>query len=445
MDTKKYWIVVVDDDEISLKNTRDMLSGENMRISSVRSGNDLILFLKKNRPDIILMDVMMPEMDGFETYQILHDYEQEHNLSHIPVIFLTGENDSATEKKGLMIGASDFIRKPINKDVLLRRIHNILSNLKAIEDLTEEAITDKLTGFFNKAYAEEKMPEICKSNRGMLMILDLDNFKLINDLYGHDMGDDVLRKFAEIARHNCREKDILCRIGGDEFLAFFTDTTDENIAYSYTQRINEQLFDLCVSLMGDEFDVPIGVSVGCVSVTDEEDYDTLFHFSDKALYQVKVNGKHGCQFYDIRQQIEEGDFEPDKELQRMMTLCSERGKAENAMLVGQDAFISIYRYMERFARRNHENMAKVIVFLTADEIVDNEEYMDAMSLFGSILQNSFRKNDVMTKNRSNCYFLLLSEYSSKDGKNVMERVIEKWQETEFANIFKIGFEVNTYH
>ncbi|MBO4337050.1 MAG: diguanylate cyclase [Lachnospiraceae bacterium] len=435
---KKTWIAVVDDDAISLKNARDLLSSDELRISCVRSGRELLIFIKKNRPDLILLDVMMPEMDGFETYQKLCEYEDEQKLAHVPVIFLTGENDSDVEQKGLMIGASDFIRKPINKEVLLKRIQNIIHNREAIENLTEEANTDKLTGFYNKAYAHENMPQICRENRGMLMILDLDSFKLVNDLFGHDMGDRVLRAFADIARRNCREKDILCRIGGDEFLAFFKDTIDENIAHSFTERLNEQFLDVCASLMGENFDIPTGVSVGCVPVTEKGDYNTLFMLADKAMYQVKQNGKHSCQFYDTSKTGDDSVFDPEDELYRMTTLCSERGKAESAMMLGQEAFISVYRYLDRFAKRHHDGMTKVLMYLNAAEDTDKEEFMDAMSLFGNILQNSFRKNDVITKSRSNCYFLLLSEYTRQDLELIIDRVTEKWADTDYAGRFSIG-------
>lgn len=440
MDTKKCWIVIVDDDVVSLKNARVLLSGEDLKISVLRSGKELLTFIQKNQPDMILLDVMMPEMDGFETYSKLREYEDVEGRSHTHVVFLTGEEDANMEQKGLMIGASDYIRKPINRDVLLRRVYNIIENVEVIENLTEEATIDKLTGFYNKAYAEEKMNEVCKENIGLLMVLDIDNFKLINDLYGHDMGDNVLISFADIVRHNCRAKDILCRIGGDEFLVFFTDTEDSNVGYSFTSRINDQLIDKCIALMGDGFEVPIGVSVGCIVVSKKGEYSDYFQHADKALYQVKQNGKHGFQLYDTGYSANVTGFDPKTELKKMMTLCNERGKAESAMMLNRDAFVYVYRYLDRFTRRNNKETAKIIIYLSPVGEVDEEEYMDALSVFGNILQNSFRKNDVITKSRNNCYFLLLSEYSNNDQEIAMKRVQDKWKDTEYYEKFKIGYE-----
>ena len=192
-----HWIVVVDDDAMSLASVRNMLSEENMHVSCMRSGIALLKFLEKNTPDLILLDVIMPDMDGFETYHALRKLEDKSGRPHVPVIFITGENDSAVEQKGLDIGASDFIRKPINKEIIVRRIDNTILNRKTIETLTDEAMIDGLTGLLNKDRVTERVSKLCGRKSGSLMIMDLDNFKLVNDLFGHDMGDRVLLSFAK--------------------------------------------------------------------------------------------------------------------------------------------------------------------------------------------------------------------------------------------------------
>ncbi len=437
---RKYWVVVVDDDPASLKTARSLLNTEEMKISLLRSGRELLQFVEHNDPDLILLDVMMPKMDGFETFHRLREYENLEGKRNIPVIFLTGEDDGDMEQIGLRIGAADFIRKPVLREILVRRIQNSIINTEIIENLTEEVITDKLTGFYNKSVTASKMTEMCRIGKGMLMVLDLDDFKLVNDLYGHEMGDNVLKAFAGIARNNCRTDDVLCRIGGDEFLAFFRNTVDENIAASFTHRLNTQMVEQCVKLMGNDFNIPIGVSVGCVPVEEGGDYKELFRLADKALYQVKRSGKHGCQFYDaglVREEKRELDVE--KELGRMMVLCSERGRLENAMLVGQDYFVPIYRYIERFTRRYRKALTKLMFTLLADESVEGEEYMEAVSVFGSILQNTLRKNDVITKNKPNCYFVLLPELSGEEAEDVILRVNRKWEQTEYSSQIRISY------
>ena len=232
------WIVVVDDDIETLKNARVLLSDEDMRVSAVSSGKDLIAFMQKNDPDLIILDIVMPEMDGFATYEAIRKLEKEEGRRETPVIFLTGEVNAKTEEIGLRLGASDFIRKPLNKDIVLQRIKNTILNTETIVNLTEEAMTDKLTGFFNKSAAEQKMTDLCMLGYGMMMILDLDNFKLVNDIYGHEMGDRVLESFADITKKNTRANDVLCRIGGDEFLVFFVNTNDEHASKMPVRRVH---------------------------------------------------------------------------------------------------------------------------------------------------------------------------------------------------------------
>ena len=110
-----YWIVVVDDDAIELKNAKNLLTREDLRVSCLRSGRELLKFMDTNTPDLVLMDILMPEMDGFETFHALRELEESKNRSATPVIFLSGDRDRATERRGLQDGASDFIRKPLIK------------------------------------------------------------------------------------------------------------------------------------------------------------------------------------------------------------------------------------------------------------------------------------------------------------------------------------------
>ena len=182
-----YWIVVVDDEAVSLIEAKCLLDEENMRVSCLRSGRNLLKFIERHTPDLILLDILMPEMDGFETYHALRRYEEQTGRSNIPVIFLTGEEDRETERRGLKAGASDFIHKPFDRDILLSRIKNTIMNHKTIESLEEEVTVDKLTGFLNKASGSEKIEKLCRETRGALLVMDLDNFKLVNDLFGHDM------------------------------------------------------------------------------------------------------------------------------------------------------------------------------------------------------------------------------------------------------------------
>ncbi|MCR4807130.1 MAG: GGDEF domain-containing protein [Lachnospiraceae bacterium] len=167
------------------------------------------------------------------------------------------------------------------EDKIGRRIDNTITNSKTIESLTEEAMVDKLTGFLNKARGTDRISKLCTRKTGSLMIMDLDSFKLVNDLFGHEMGDRVLKAFADIVRKNTRETDTISRIGGDEFMAFYEDLTDESAVASLTLRLNAQLSEEAARLMGEDHGIPLGISIGVVMVPKHgREYESLFSLAD---------------------------------------------------------------------------------------------------------------------------------------------------------------------
>ena len=436
-----YWIVVVDDEAFSLANARRLLSSQNMRVSCLRSGHDLLKFIQKNTPDLILLDIFMPEMDGFETLHALREYEDDNMRNHTPVIFLTGDSDSDTEQRGLKEGASDFIRKPFNQDILLRRIHNTIVNSKTIESLTEEASIDKLTGFLNKSSGTKRIAGLCSGEQGFLMILDLDSFKLVNDLYGHDMGDHVLMAFAEIFKENTRDDDVISRIGGDEFMAFLGNTDTDEAISSLTERLNKRLTAICQKLMGDNFEIPIGISVGAVKVPDcGTDFDTLFGYADKSLYKIKQNGKHGYELYspENKEMVVVDDL--SAEINRISQIVEERGDGSGALLLGLDSFASNYRFIMRFMKRYKGKANKILFSISLNEENDNTSLLDEVSEeFGLVLQRTLRKSDIILRSKANQYFLLLPELSRKDVPGVVGRIMNNWEKNKRSNYAAIRY------
>lgn len=430
------WIVVVDDEALSLANARNMLREVGMRVSCVRSGRELLAFMEKHEPDLVLLDVLMPEMDGFETYKKLRNFEKERERKQTPVIFLTGENDAETERRGLEIGASDFVHKPFNKDILIRRINNTIASVKTIENLTEEASMDALTGFFNKAGGTAKAGTYCAEKTGVLMILDLDSFKLVNDLYGHDMGDQILRAFAGIIRQNTREDDLVCRIGGDEFLAFFCNVPDDHAMTAIVKRLNEQITREAVKLMGEDFSVPLGISAGAVMVPEYgRDYHELFALADKMLYKVKQNGKHGCAVYsasEFQGQGKKEETDLEQELQRITQIVEERNDSGGALMLGQEAFSSIYRFVMRYVKRYQMPAVKVLFSLSM-ESESGEELEEKTEQFGMVLQETLRKSDLILQCKGNQFFLLLPALLEKHVLNVMDRVMKKWEQSGYQD------------
>ena len=430
-----YWIVAVDDEPLCLKNAKEQLNKEGMRVSCLRSGNELLTFIENNEPDLILLDILMPEMDGFETYRALRKQEENAGRAKIPVIFISGENSSEIERRGLKAGASDFIHKPFDRDILVNRINNTIINSKKIESLTEEAKLDKLTGFLNKSSGSDKVAKLSRDCSGTLMILDLDNFKLVNDIFGHDMGDRILEEFAHIVRLNIRSEDVVCRIGGDEFMGFFMDVTDETAVRALIGRLNDQLLAEAKSLMGADHGIPLGVSAGCsFAPQHSDDYMILFRYADSSLNIVKQNGKQGYAIYDPESNPGEED-EIDQDLAHMIQIISERGEGKGAMMLGQDAFSCNYRFIVRFLKRYGGHANRILFRISADEkqIVFNE----IVAQFGVILRNTLRRSDIIVQHGPNQFFVVLPLLTKKDTPQVIDRVMKAWAGSEYHNRVRI--------
>ncbi len=417
-----YWIVVVDDEPIELKNARNLLGEEGMRVSCLRSGADLLKFMEHNSPDLILLDVLMPDMDGFETFHALRELEARKGSGITPVFFLTGDNDVDTERRGLKDGASDFIRKPIDKEILVSRIGKTVESNKTIEKLMEKASFDKLTGFLNKSSGSEKVAEMCRTLNGTMMILDLDNFKLVNDIYGHEMGDQVLIAFSDIFKNNIRSEDVICRIGGDEFLAFFVNLSSRTAIKALADRLNAQLISSCLELMGDDFDLPIGISIGAVFIPKySRDYSILFRCADSAMYRVKQNGKHGVRIYEEDQPddlLQTSDLNED--MARINKVLEERNDSDGAMVISKDAFVLNYRFAIRFLKRYQKNAAKVLFLLSSDN--SEENVSELTTAFVELLRKHLRKSDSIVQIKSDQVLVFLPVISAQEVETVAHRL-----------------------
>ena len=439
----KYWIVVVDDDTLCLTNARKLLNDDNMRVSCLKSGADLLKFIEKNTPDLILLDIIMPKMDGFETFNALRQYEDDNDRAHIPVIFLTGENDSDMERRGLKIGASDFIRKPFNKDIVTSRIYNTIINTKTIETLTEEATVDKMTGFLNKASGISKVTALCEESSGALIVFDLDNFKLVNDMYGHDMGDRVLEAFSDILRRNTREYDVLSRIGGDEFMAFFKEILEAPAVASLSDRLNNLFALEIANLMGPDNGLPLGISMGVVMVPEYgRDYPSLFALADSALYSVKQNGKHGYDIYDHSGVTDINDEQGlEKEIERITRIIEERNETDDALLLGREAFAIAYRFVVRFYKEYGGIYTKVIYELRPEENADDHDMPAASARFEKLLKSTLNKSDLIMQNRVNQFCVLITNRDEKEAEAITERLLKAWDENEQNANMKIQYAV----
>ncbi len=433
---KKHRILIVDDEKISLRMTNHILSTEYDTVCA-SSGREALEIIRENAPDLVLTDLRMPEIDGFT----LRTMVQDDMGSHIPFMFMTADKKDETESKGFSIGALDYIRKPFRADVLLRRVANIFANLEQIKGLKEAVVTDPMTGLLNKTSSQEEIERLCKNEGGALMMVDLDNFKPVNDIYGHDMGDKVLIRFAEILCSAIRSSDIAGRMGGDEFIIFCKNINDEEVIATKAQYINEQTVLSAKKLMGEDMTIPIGVSIGCAFAPSEgKDFLTLFKKADKALYEVKQNGKHGYKVYSDIKSDKAEENQKSHALSASMMLMGERSPGKGAMLLPPEQFKIVYRFLSRVVSNYHYNVH--ILLYTVDVSNDNENTENILEGFINIVKSSLRVSDVITRYSKNQVMIVLLKADDSDISVVTDRIADNLDESELKDSCSISYEID---
>lgn len=431
-------IMIVDDEQVSLMMTEHILS-TTYHIVCATSGAQAIELYKAEHPDMVLSDLHMPGMTGYELQHKL----QEECSEQVPFMFMTADQDDATESKGFENGAMDFIKKPFRADVLLRRVANILQTVEKIQGLKKAAVVDPMTGLLNKASAQEEIAAACRNTQGVLMIIDLDSFKLVNDLYGHAMGDKILVRFAEILRAVVRPIDIVGRMGGDEFIAFCQNVKDEIVIEKKSRFINKYITEAAKEFMGDDMQIPLGASLGCVLAPQEgTDFAALFKKADKALYTVKQNGKHGFSFFKEETAEKETASATATDIANAIKILSERNAPRGGFVLPYEQFRTVFQFLARL-KANYQKDIWMLLFSITEKDHAALPIEDAVEQLTDVLRTSLRQSDVITQSGKNQLIVLLSELSASDIETVTDRIMGKWAEVDASAIFNVDYELDT--
>lgn len=300
-------ILLVDDDEDNLKIVSRLLEKEGYSVIKANSGELGLKALDRYRPDLVLLDVNMPGMDGIETIQILKRKE-----NTAAVVFVTANTTTDDVIRGLDAGALDYISKPFSGMELLARIRAQL-RVKRLQDELRAANKklqglveiDDLTGLFNMRSVYGKMDqEIERARRyghGVAAImLDMDHFKGVNDNHDHLFGSHVLAEVGQLIKKNIRTHDFAARYGGDEFLICLSQTTTEG-AKLFCERLREVLEAYHFKHDGDE--IRLTASMGCAIVIDGQslmDGRSLVRHADHCLYKSKQEGRNRVTFIELQ-------------------------------------------------------------------------------------------------------------------------------------------------
>jgi diguanylate cyclase (GGDEF)-like protein len=296
--------LVVDDSATSLKLLEHTLLKEFDNVHTARNGREAIELFAREQPAVVITDCVMPEVGGIELCERIRAMQS----SYVYIIMVTSIAEKDNVVKGLAAGADDYLTKPFHTEELLGRVRvglRLLDMHRQLEGknrlLEHFALTDPLTGLPNRraldAWADRQLQSAMRHRFSFwLVMIDLDHFKRVNDTYGHEAGDTVLKAFAEILKGHTRSSDISGRIGGEEFLHVVTHVAAVNMP-TIVERLRIKLAARTFSFAGSEITVTASFGVaGFLGGDEAPAFSELLGRADKALYRAKELGRNRAEF-----------------------------------------------------------------------------------------------------------------------------------------------------
>jgi two-component system, cell cycle response regulator len=292
-------ILVVDDSEVNVELLVAVLAAEHYVVSAAYDGSEALAKIEAEKPDIILLDIMMPGLDGYEVCRRVKADPATADIRIMMVTALSGVDDL---KRGLEAGADDYLTTPVNGLALMARIRGQLRR-KWLQDRLQEnferslslALTDELTGLYNRRYLLAHLDELLdRVNHdhisAAILLFDIDHFKQVNDIYGHAAGDEVLRELASRAMNSVRSVDLVARLGGEEFVVVMPET-DIVIATAVAERLRLAVAREPFIVGTGGMKVAVTISIGVATTIGEGDCrEGLLKRADAALYKAKRAG-----------------------------------------------------------------------------------------------------------------------------------------------------------
>jgi diguanylate cyclase (GGDEF)-like protein len=298
-------VLVVEDDREIRDMVTMMVKSMGYTVVTAVNGKDAFARLRECAVDIVLLDLMMPEMDGFEFCQQVREDTSLHDLH----IIITSARDALEDKvRGLELGAADYLTKPFSLTELQARIkvgERIVRYQKTLQaqqtQLEHLAREDALTGLANRRRFEERArEELLRAGRYQhalsVLLADLDHFKAINDTYGHSYGDTVLKGMGQTLARHCRSSDLCARYGGEEFAILLPETQLAE-ARLVSERLCTAVQNLTFTQAAREVHVTASFGIACVDTTNPQALEVLMEQADQALYAAKHNGRNRVEVY----------------------------------------------------------------------------------------------------------------------------------------------------
>ena len=273
-----------------------------------KDGEEAISRAQQERIDVILLDLILPGKNGFEVCRSLKEMESTQNIQ---IVAISALNDLDSKLKGIELGVDDYLVKPVNMHILRTRVKSLVKKKALLDKLCDRyemavhsAITDKLTGLYNRRFFDYFLDlEIKRSSRQRtslaLLLIDIDNFKIINDTLGHLCGDRILNELGELLKTKIRETDMAARYGGEEFAVVMSNTGLEE-AKQIAERIRQSVEAYSFEAKNCLMTVSIGIAI---YPFDAKSLKDLIKKSDNSLYRAKRDGKNRVYAYSEFQNV----------------------------------------------------------------------------------------------------------------------------------------------
>jgi diguanylate cyclase (GGDEF)-like protein len=305
-----FTVLAVDDSAIYRKLVEQSLFGQQYEVLFAKNGREALDLFAEHQPAVVITDWSMPDISGLELCRLIRRNFQ--GYAHL--ILLTSNSDKEQVVEGLAAGADDYLTKPFHSGELVariavgRRIVDLHREIQAKNRLLEEmALTDALTGLPNRravdVWASRELSAAARHDFAFWVVLaDLDLFKKVNDTYGHDAGDTVLKTFAEILKAHTRQSDICARLGGEEFLVMMTHS-DRGGMKTAVERIRKQFENTTFTLGNSTITATASFGIAGFRGTKPPDWSALVECADTALYAAKRKGRNRIEFEDLPEHI----------------------------------------------------------------------------------------------------------------------------------------------
>lgn len=350
-------------------------------------------------------------------------------------------------EEGLSID-EDSVDNEVNQEDEISEAGALLRQVfaESVQETQSELEKDSLTGFLNRKYFEEKINNylLQHNSRGTFFMMDLDNFKNVNDTYGHKAGDELIRIFAEVLRANTRDNDFVCRIGGDEFAIFFPELDKdcviseraENIIEMFAKRKKEAGYEMC--------SVSIGIMTKYIS-DREMDCDMLYEKADKALYYVKNNGKddYHAFAYMPEEAMTAAKSIKQMDIKSLMCQIAERKYRQGAFAVEYDRFAHIYQFIMRNIERSKQHVQIILITLEIPDGLKKPlvQVEDSLILLETAIIRSLRRGDVTTRFSPTQQIVILMNAVLENGTMVADRIMAKYTSLSGDSFIKAHYEV----